>query len=232
MIRGLYSAAGGMNATAMQQDATAHNLAHAVKPGYLRELIRFDASGPSDQIQGPATTLHTDFQPGTMQFSGNKLDLALEGPGFFSVQGPTGPVYTRNGVFQLNASGRLITMEGLPAMGVSGPIDLPPGTLNIDVLSNGAVIADGIEVDQLKIVAFENPSSLQRVGTSYFQAPPNAPTVQGTADVFQGYRELSNSTVVQEMVQMIAGVRHFEAAQRALRSIGDAIAFNTRPLNR
>ena len=221
-----------MNATSQQQDAIAHNLAHAVKPGYLRELIRFEAPAAGNPIQGPATSLHTDFQPGTMQLTGNKLDLALEGPGFFTVQGPTGPVYTRNGVFQLNENGRMTTMEGLPAMGVAGTIDLPPGTLNIDVLGNGAVIADGIEVDQLRVVAFENPASLQRVGTSYFQAPPNAPTLPVAANVFQGYRELSNSTIVQEMVQMIAGVRHFEAAQRALRSIGDAIANNTRPLNR
>lgn len=232
VIRGLYSAAGGMNATVQQQDALAHNLSHAVKPGYLREMIRFDAAGPAAEIQSPVTSLHTDFSLGTMQFSGNTLDLALEGPGFFCVQGPTGPAYTRNGVFQLSESGRVITMEGHPAMGVSGPIDIPIGTSRIEVLSNGAVVADGIELDQLKIVSFQDPSQLQRVGTSYFRAPESAATSQVLPDVFQGYRELSNSTIVQEMVQMIAGVRHFEAAQRALRSIGDAIAFNTRPLNR
>lgn len=232
MIRGLYSAAGGMSATAQQQDAIAHNLSHAVKPGYLREMIRFDAPGPQSQIQAPATSLHTDFSPGTMQFTGNSLDLALEGPGFFTVEGPTGPVYTRNGVFQLNEAGRLVTMEGLPALGTAGPIDIPYGTATIEVLSTGAIIADGVEVDQLRVVSFADPAVLQRVGTSYFQAPLNAPTAPVVPDVFQGYRELSNSTMVQEMVQMIAGVRHFEAAQRALRAIEDAIAFNTRPLNR
>lgn len=232
VIRGLYSAAGGMSATAQQQDALAHNLSHAVKPGYLREVIRFDATGPGNQILGPSTSLHTDFSPGAIQSTGNKLDLALEGPGFFTVQGPTGPVYTRNGVFQLNQAGQLVTMEGLPALGTAGPIELPIGTANIEVQTNGAVVADGIEVDQLRIVAFPDPGILQRVGTSYFQAPPNSPTSQVVGEVFQGRRELSNSTLVQEMVQMIAGVRHFEAAQRALRSIGDTIAFNTRPLNR
>ena len=74
----MYSAASGMNATAQQQDAIAHNLAHAVKPGYLRELIRFEAPAAGDPIQGPATSLHTDFQPGTMQLTGNKLDLAMQ----------------------------------------------------------------------------------------------------------------------------------------------------------
>lgn len=233
MIRGLYSAAGGMNVTAQQQDATSHNLAHAIKPGYLRELVRFQAPAAGGDLQAPTASLHTDFTPGTMQYTGNKLDVALNGPGFFAVEGPTGPIYTRNGVFQLSDSGRVVTMEGLPAMGASGPIDLPPGTASIEVLSNGAILADGIEVEQLKVVTFEDPTSLQRVGTSYFQAPPDAAKAASpAADVFQGYRELSNSTVVQEMVQMIAGVRHFEASQRALRSISDAIAFNTRPLNR
>lgn len=232
MIRGLYSAAGGMNATAVQQDATAHNLSHAMKPGYLREIVRFEAPAPSTEMVGPTPTLHTDFAPGTMQQTGNKLDLALEGPGFFAIQGPSGPMYTRNGVFQMTDQGRLITMEGLPAMGQTGPIDIPLGTFSIEVLKNGAVIADGIEVDQVKVVAFQDPRQLQRIGTSYFSAPPDAPKLDIAPDVFQGCREVSNSTVVQEMVQMIAGVRQFEAAQRALRSIGDAIAFNTRPLNR
>lgn len=232
MIRGLYSAAGGMNATAVQQDATAHNLSHAMKPGYLREIVRFEAPAPSTEMVGPTPTLRTDFAPGTMQHTGNKLDMALEGPGFFTVQGPTGPMYTRNGVFQMNEQGRLITMEGLPAMGQVGPIDIPLGTFSIEVLNNGAVIADGIEVDQLKVVAFQNPHELQRIGSSYFSAPPDAAKLAVPPNVFQGCREISNSTVVQEMVQMIAGVRQFEAAQRALRSIGDAIAFNTRPLNR
>jgi flagellar basal body rod protein FlgG len=222
-----------MNATAIQQEATAHNLSHGMKPGYLREIVRFEAPTPSQEMVGPTPTLHTDFTPGTMQMTGNKLDLALEGPGFFTVQGPTGPMYTRNGVFQMNEQGRLITMEGLPVLGQGGnPIDIPLGTFSIEVLSNGAVVADGIEVDQVKVVAFQNPHELQRIGTSYFSAPPDAAKLPVPPNVFQGYREISNSTVVQEMVQMIAGVRQFEAAQRALRSIGDAIAFNTRPLNR
>ncbi len=232
VIRGLYSAASGMNATALQQDAIAQNLSHSVKPGYLRQLVRFDAPGTTNEIQGPTATVHTDHTPGTMQFTGHKLDLALDGPGFFTIQGPNGPVYTRNGVFQMNQEGRVVTMDGLPAMGSGGMIDLPPGTAEIEVLGNGAVIADGVEVDQLRVVAFEDPNALQRVGATYFQAPANLKTSTVLPDVFQGYRELSNSTQVEEMVQMIAGVRHFEAAQRALRALGDAIAFNTRPLNR
>jgi flagellar basal body rod protein FlgF len=65
-----------MNATATQQDAIAHNLSHAMKPGYLREIVRFEAPAPSSEMVGPTPTLHTDFAPGTMQQTGNKLDLS------------------------------------------------------------------------------------------------------------------------------------------------------------
>lgn len=232
MIRGLYSAAGGMSATAVQQDMIAHNLSHAVKPGYQRQMLRFEALVPADEMQPPAVSQHTDFSPGTIEFTGNVLDLALDGPGFFVLEGPTGPVYTRSGNFQLSESGRLITMEGLPVLGSGGPIDLPPMTGQIEVLPNGSVVADGMPIDQLRLATFPDFAALNRVGTSYFQPPPGMESQPAEATVFQGHRELSNTSLVQEMVQMISGARHFEASQRALRSIADAVAHNTRPLNR
>jgi len=216
----------------MQQDTIAHNLAHAIKPGYQREMLKFESAGPSDGMQGPTLSLHTDFSPGTIQFTGNKLDLALQGPGFFAVEGPTGPVYTRAGNFQMTESGRLVTMEGLPVLGSVGPIDIPPMTSSIEILPNGGVVADGVQIDQVRVVGFPNPDRLVRVGTSFFQPPAGEVPEPVATAVFQGHRELSNTTTVQEMVQMIAGVRHFEAAQRALRAIADSVAFNTRPLSR
>jgi flagellar basal-body rod protein FlgF len=232
VIRGLYSAAAGMQGSSLQQDATAHNLSHAVKPGYLREVLRFDATGLPGDLQGPTAALHTDFSSGTLEFTGNKLEVALNGAGFFSVEGPAGPLYTRNGVFQLNAEGQLVTMDGLAALGTDGPITLPPGTAEVEILGNGGVVADGIEVGQLKVTNFDDPSSMQRVGTSYFSPLENASQVAVIPEVRQGYRELSNTSMVEEMVQMIFNARHFDASQRALRTIGDAIAYNTRPLTR
>ncbi|MEK6257868.1 MAG: flagellar hook basal-body protein [Planctomycetota bacterium] len=232
MIRGLYSAAGGMQATSLQQDVTAHNLNHAMKPGYQREVLRFNATGPREELLGPEATLHTDFSPGTLEFTGNTLDVALNGPGFFQIQGPSGPLYTRSGTFQLNGQGQIVTPEGRIVRGTAGPITIPPDAVNIDILDDGTVIADGGEIDQLSVVAFQNPNDLSRVGTTYFAASPNAARSEAGPEVRQGYRENGNTTVVQEMVQMIAGLRQFEAAQRALRSLGDTIALNTRPLNR
>src|SRR5262249_48947525 len=102
VLRGLYSAAGGMQAMTLQQDVTAHNLSHANKPGYRREVLSFESIGDREDIVGPAASLHTDASPGISEFTGGPFDVALEGPGFFTLQGPTGPLYTRNGNFELN----------------------------------------------------------------------------------------------------------------------------------
>lgn len=232
MIRGLYSAAGGMQATSLQQDVTAHNLNHAMKPGYQREVLQFKATGPHEELLGPDSVLHTDFSRGTLEHTGNTLDVALNGPGFFQIQGPSGSLYTRSGTFHLNGQGQIVTPEGRIVRGTGGPIAIPAEAVNIEILDDGTVVADGDEIDQLSIVAFVNPSDMTRVGTTYFEAAPNAARSEIGPEVRQGYRENSNTTIVHEMVQMIAGLRQFEAAQRALRSLGDAIALNTRPLNR
>ncbi len=220
-----------MQATSLQQDVTAHNLNHAMKPGYQREVLRFDATGPREELLGPDVSLHTDFSPGILEQTGNTFDVALNGPGFFQIQGPNGPLYTRSGTFQLNGQGQIVTPEGRIVRGMAGPIVIPPEAVNIEILDDGTVVADGGEIDQLSVVAFQNPHELSRVGTTTFAAPPNAARSETGPEVRQGYRENGNTTIVHEMVQMIAGLRQFEAAQRALRSLGDTIALNTRPRN-
>ncbi len=231
MIRGLYSAAGGMQAVTVQQDATAHNLSHAMKPGYRREMVRFESIGEPADIVAPMNSLHTDFSQGVMEFTAGKLDVAISGPGFFSVQGPSGPLYTRTGIFQLNSQGQVVTPDGLRVEGKSGPISLPldmnPNTL--EILGDGSIVVDGGTIDQLKVTAFQNPNELQRAGTSYFQASPETLKSAVASEVRQGYRELGNTTVVHEMVQMLSGARLFDATQRALRQISDTISLNTRP---
>ena len=233
MIRGLYSAAGGMLATSHQQDVAAQNLAHAGKPGYRREVLRFDASGGADDFVGPSVSLHADQTPGGFEQTGNPLDVALSGPGMFVVEGPSGPMYSRSGVFQLNSTGQLVTSEGFAVQGGGGAITLPANTTAITITNNGSIVADGSDVDKLKIVEFADLSKLQRISSSGFAAPQglDATDVE-QPDVRQGVREMSNTTAVHEMVQMTTGLRQFEATQRALRAIGDAIALTTRPTGR
>jgi flagellar basal body rod protein FlgG len=218
-----------MQAMSQQQDVTAQNLSHAQKPGYRREVLQFDGIGGPTDIVGPRSSLHTDFKPGTFEYTASPFDVALNGPGFFVIQGPNGPLYTRNGVFQMNAQGQLVTPDGLAVRGSGGPIAIPIGASQIEVLNDGSVVADGNVIDQLAVAAFQNPGDLERVGSSYFQALPNAPTSPIASEFRQGYRELSNTTLVQEMVNMISGARLFDATQRALRQIGETISLNTRP---
>lgn len=231
MFRGLYSAAGGMNATSIQQDATSHNVAHATKPGFRREVIQFESVFDAAQIVGPATSMHTDFTQGTLEYSGGKLDLAIDGPGFFKIQGPNGPYYTRSGVFEMNGDGQIVTPEGYKVLGEGGPISLPVDLIRdqLEILPDGSIVVGGATIDQLKLTTFQNPETLDRVGSTYFATTPDTRVSPIESQVRQGYRELGNTTIVQEMVGMIAGARLFEATQRALRQIGDTVAYNTRP---
>lgn len=229
MIRGIYSAAAGMEAMSTKQDATAHNLSHATKPGYRREIMRFEGIGQPDDLVGPTSALASDFSQGTLEQTHNVFDVAINGPGFFSVQGPSGPLYTRSGVFEVNSQGQLVTPEGLPVQGSGGPIAIPLNAGGIEILNDGSIVADGNAVDRLKVTAFQNPGELQRVGSTTFMAPPNAALSKVSSEVRQGYREIGNTTLVHEMVEMISGLRLFDATQRALRQIGDTIALNTRP---
>lgn len=233
MIRGLYSAAGGMLATSHQQDVVAQNLAYSGKPGHRRDVLRFEASGSPDDFVAPKVSQHADQTPGGIEQTGNPLDVAINGPGMFVVESPNGLMYSRGGVFQLNSAGQLVTPEGFAVQGSAGPINVPAQAAAIVIANDGSVVADGVDVDKLKIVQFADPTQLQRVSSSGFAAPPGVEATElEQPDVRQGARELSNTTPVQEMVQLTAGLRQFEAAQRALRSIGDAIALTTRPTGR
>lgn len=233
MIRGLYSAANGMLATSHQQDVAAQNLAHSSKPGYRRELVRFESLGGLDEFVGPTVSVNSDQTPGGFEPTGNPLDVAIGGSGMFVFDGPSGPMYSRCGVFQINSESQLVTPEGLTVQGIAGPITLPVGSKSIEISSEGAVVADGVDVDQLRVVEFPEQTQLQRVSTSSFAAPNGIePTQKEQPQIQQGGREMSNTSAVQEMVQMTSGLRQFEATQRALRAIGDAIGLTTRPTGR
>ena len=229
MIRGLYAAASGMKALSIQQDVTARNLAHANKPGFRRQILTFESFVKRDAHLGVQVERVNDFTVGDPQFTQRELDVALTGDGFFVLDGPNGPLYTRSGVFQVNAQGQLITMDGFPVQGVAGPITAPPLTEHFSILDNGIVLADGQQVGQLRIVQFTDNNRLTRAGNTLFRAPNDLPPQPSPTEVRQGYRERSNGPMVLEMVNMIDGLRHYEAAQKALTSLSDVIQLSTRP---
>ncbi len=222
-----------MLATSHQQDVAAQNLAHAGKPGYRREIVQFDASGGADDFVGPSVSVHADQTPGGFEQTGNPLDVAIGGSGLFVFDGPNGPTYSRSGVFRIGSEGQLVTSEGFAVQGQGGDITLPSGIADLQISGDGRILANGSEVDQLRIVEFADTSKLQRVSGCSFAAPKGVdPTEVEQPDIRQGVREMSNTSAVQEMVQMTTGLRQFEATQRALRAIGDAIGLTTRPTGR
>jgi flagellar basal-body rod protein FlgG len=175
--------------------------------------------------------IFTDFSQGGLQPTGNAFDLACgDATTWFVVDGPNGPLLTRNGRFTLNNLGQLITRSGLVVRGQAGQVTIPQQTATVNIGPEGAVIADGVTIDSLLLANVQNPTSMIRVGDTLFQGPtPNGPPIPGTVNVQQGFIEEPNSNVVVDMVSMLQGLRHYEAAERAQRSLSEALALRTRP---
>lgn len=234
MLQGYYSAATGMRAAMQNQDILAQNLAHATVPGYRRQALSFESYAAAQSIgasAAPAPALHgtraaqsyTTFTPGNYQYTGNPLEIAIQGHGFYVLDGPNGPLYTRNGLFQLNGEGQLESLGGLTLNGSRGPLRIPPNAANINVAQDGTLSADNVPVGQVRVVSFADPGRLVRAGTTLFEAPAGVEPQAASPRILQGYREGANVQVVSEMVQMIAGMRHYEAAAKAMRSLSDAM---------
>lgn len=234
MLRGYYSAASGMSGALQNQDILAQNLAHAPVPGYRRQSAVFEAfikpqTGPDSKapdlnLHGSrATRIASGFKPGPYQHTGNPLECAIQGDGFFVLSGPNGPLYTRNGQFQLNADGQLVSSGGYPVLGANGALTIPQNAANIVIGLDGTVTADNTTVGQLKLASFTDPSQLERAGTTLFQAPANVAPQAFTGSLRQGYREGSNVQIIQEMVQMISGMRQYEAAAKSMHALSDAM---------
>jgi flagellar basal body rod protein FlgG len=174
--------------------------------------------------------VYTDFRPGPLQYTGNPFDVAATGNTFFVVDGPNGPLLTRNGQFTIDNVGDLITRSGLIVAGGGGRIVIPTSASEVTIGPEGLVLADGAQVGQLLLATVADPTGLLRVGDTLFQGPvPSGPPIPGTVHVEQFYLEQANTDVITDMVTLISSLRHYEAAQRALRSLSDAIGQNTRP---
>ena len=159
---------------------------------------------------------YTDLSQGVLQNTGNQLDLAISGQGFFTVQGPSGSLYTRNGSFRLDPSGKLISAEGYAVQGTSGALTLP-AKLPIDISSDGTVMQDGKVIGQLQIADFTSGAGLVKQGNNYFRATDPGATVKPSAGstVEQGKLEASNSGTAESAVRLVSIMRQFEMLQKA-----------------
>ncbi|PWU01374.1 MAG: flagellar basal-body rod protein FlgF [Terriglobia bacterium] len=218
-------AASGLRARMESLEMLANNIANAATGGYKsdREFYSLYVAPEAADSAALATMPvierpWTDFSQGLLNSTGNPLDLALTGRGFFAVNGPHGPLYTRNGSFRLAADGKLTTSEGYPVRGAGGsPLTLP-GSGPVEIGADGTVRLDGNVAGRLELADFTSTQGLIKQGNNYFRA--GDATVQAApasgASVTQGQLEASNTGQAEAAVRLISVMRQFEMLQKAV----------------
>ena len=204
----------------------ANNLANADTGGYKtdREFYSLytapDASGNDPQTLPVIERRWTDFSQGTIRPTGNPLDLALTGKGFFSVEGPNGPLYTRQGAFRMSQAGVLVTGEGYPVrLAGGGQVQAQAGA-PIEVAADGTVTQQGQALGRLDVVSFDDAAVLSKQGSNYFKTTDAAAGKAATGvDVQQGKLESSNVGTAESAVRLVGVMRQFEMLHKAI-SIG------------
>ncbi|WP_005034686.1 flagellar hook-basal body protein [Holophaga foetida] len=211
-------------------DRVAFNLANAATPGFKREVAVSrpflsaleDAATSVRGMEGQHPTLQVrlDLGAGTLKSTGESLDLALTGDGFFEVSTEAGLAYTRQGSFHLDAQGRLVTAQGHAVMGTRGEIFLKSPNPSIDATGQiretpkEGESASPEPVAQIKVVRFEATQAMQRLGDGLMTAGTNLGSANLSGQVRQGNLENANVSSLQEMVQMMQTMRHFESMQK------------------
>lgn len=242
MISGLYSAATAMEASQAQHEISSENLANIDMPGFRRRVLTessFESMLPPDEStlefgvtdelmnsHGVSTgNVQYDFSQGQLKLTSRPMDVAISGAGFFSVAGPSETLYTRNGSFHVNAERELVTIDNLPVQGTGGTIRLPGNvtTESVQIMPDGRLTANGVEFGQLAVTQFADLSGLRPAGATLFKAPPEANPQLVSSDILQGFLERANVSSISEMVDVIAGTRHYEAAQKALTAIAESV---------
>jgi len=214
-----------------QLDSLANNLANSGTNAYKRQTSFVHALATSrrgGQTQEVRVDTRVDFSQGDIKTTGNPLDLALDGEGFFAVEGPSGEVYSRNGQFQVNRQGGLQTLDGFPVAweNLNGAIDT--AGVPIVVNSEGVVRQDRREIGRLKIMNFADPQQLQPVDGGFYERPLDLEEVAHTSVVRQGSLEGSNVNPIEEMIAMISVQRRFSGASNVLSMINDTYRRLTR----
>ena len=227
LLRGIYIATAQLRAQSFRLETLAANLTQVETPGYRQDrlteqtfarllLDRIDQGeetvGPLEL--GPIFSRPTiDLSAGPVEATDRPLDVAILGPGFFVVQSPAGPRYTRRGTFRQDETGRLVSLEGWPVLGQNGPI-AAAGPLRI--MSTGQVLANDQPVGQLQVVTFAEGTTFTRHGGTYLTPEGGAPRPVAAPQLLPGHVEGSNVDLTTTMTDLIAAARSYQAAQRAL----------------
>jgi flagellar basal-body rod protein FlgG len=249
MMRSLWTSKTGMEAQQTQLDAISHNLANVSTNGFKKSHVVFEdliyqnlrqaGANSSEQTTLPtglqiglgtrAVANSRSFTQGNLQQTGNPLDLALQGGGFFQVQMPDGTTgYSRDGSFQVDAQGQLVTNNGYP---LQPGITIPTAAQSVTIGTDGTVSAllpgqaTPTTVGQIQLASFVNPAGLDPRGQNLFAetaasgtANTGAPGSNGLATVRQGFVETSNVNVVEELIGMIQTQRAYELNSKAIQT--------------
>jgi len=249
MIRSLWTARTGLDAQQTQLDVVSNNLANVSTNGFKRSRAVFEdllyqtmrqPGAQQTQLNQISSGLQigTGVRPvatervytqGNLEQTGNSLDLGIQGQGFFQVEQPDGTLaYTRNGSFQLDNQGNVVTASGYP---LADNINIPQDAESVTVGKDGVVSVlqagqvNPIEVGQIQLASFINPGGLQSAGenllleTASSGVPlPNQPGMNGVGVLNQGYVETSNVNVAEELVNMITTQRAYELNSRAIQT--------------
>jgi len=228
MDSGYYAACTALVARTQALDTVANNIANSSTVGFRAERNVFssvlaDAENSSStsplnpvlNSYGILSGTMADTTQGALEKTGNDLDLAIEGKGYFVVQTANGPMYTRNGAFQVSSKDQIETSSGDLVMGDKGPITVPDGKIAIS--EDGTISSDGAVVGKIKVVEFPVGTELANTGNSLYSAPANAKPIAPTeSTVRQGALESSNVNAVSSMIQLVEAQRNAEMMQRAL----------------
>ena len=222
-----------------QMDVVANNIANLETPGYKGETLKFeeylmpvaeteDLTQPTDDVSYVIdASMIRNFVAGPMKQTGNPLDVAINGNGWFSIETPNGEQYTRAGHFSVNEDGTLVTEEGHPVLGESGTIVFSPEDENVAIASDGTVSTSEGEKGKLKIVSFEDEAQLVKEGSNLFSSQTPGLAVE-TPRVAQGFVEGSNVIAVSEMARMMEVTRSYTSTARSLERMAE---LNSKAIN-
>jgi flagellar basal-body rod protein FlgF len=196
-------------------DVIANNLANANTTGFKRDFAHI-FQGETEFETGTIV----DVSPGDLVYTGNDLDAAINGPGFFVIQTPSGVRYTRNGSFSVTATGELVTKDGMPVLNKTG-VPITVGKGKVAVQDGGILTVDGNETATLKIVNFSDTKKLEKEGLNRLNWTGSPEEVQDVPDPHLTVESLERSNVnaIDEMIHLMSAYREFEAVQKSLKTL-------------
>jgi flagellar basal-body rod protein FlgF len=241
MNRGIYPILSGALAHERRMQIFANNMANVNTAGFKQDEQAFKAIFPRTQAAIPAISrtagladqimarpmgaterafvaphhMKTTFEPGRIKLTGNPLDLAIQGPGFFEVKTPEGTRYSRNGMLTLDNQRRLVSNQGYPVMGTKGEIKIPVG--HMEISTQGEIKVDDKPVGAIKVVEFPEDQMPQKLGGGLYMSDQGKAAKNPQIQV--GHIEESNVNSISEMVKMVQGMRSYESTQKLIQTL-------------